>query len=302
MVRTVLAILFVGLLVFFVSKNWGQFKESLALVRGVSPCWLVLEAGLYALSVFFSAVACWILTLKKVNFRHLLWLEWAASSVNRVLPAGAGNIGMHAVYLTKHRHTLAQSTAVVSVNNALGASMHLLALGLVILFSPQLVTGLNVHFPVQLFWVIGGLIVLLGVLLLTPRVQRKVSSFLSNFAASLMTYEHAPHKIVLGALASIGVTTCNMLIFVTALHAVGVSLSILQIFVIYSIGLVFGNAAPTPGGLGGVEVGLTAGLVAKGVQPELALAGALTFRLMTYVMPLTLGTFALVHVRRRKLL
>lgn len=55
----------------------------------------------------------------------------------------------------------------------------------------------------------------------------------------------------------------------------------------------------TPGGLGIVELGLTAGLVAAGGQRSEVLAAVLVFRVLTYVLPIFVGAICYVVWRRK---
>ena len=56
---------------------------------------------------------------------------------------------------------------------------------------------------------------------------------------------------------------------------------------------------PTPGGLGGVEAGLVAGLVAYRVASADALAAVLVYRLVSYWLMLAIGAAAFVIAERR---
>jgi glycosyltransferase 2 family protein len=61
-----------------------------------------------------------------------------------------------------------------------------------------------------------------------------------------------------------------------------------------------GSAAPTPGGLGAVEIALSTGLAAVGVPSTAAVSGVLLFRLATFWLPVPLGGLALRRLRRRQ--
>ena len=58
----------------------------------------------------------------------------------------------------------------------------------------------------------------------------------------------------------------------------------------------------SPGGLGGVEAGLVAGLIVFNVPAAMALASAVTFRLATFWWPILIGTCGFVVARQKKLL
>jgi len=59
--------------------------------------------------------------------------------------------------------------------------------------------------------------------------------------------------------------------------------------VIYLGGSAVGSFAPTPGGLGGVEAALAAGLTVAGAATGPAVAAVLSFRALTYWLPVLPG-------------
>ena len=84
--------------------------------------------------------------------------------------------------------------------------------------------------------------------------------------------------------------------------AFGVHLDFTQVLVIFTLGSVVGVATPTPGGLIGIEAGLIAGFVAFGISGPKALAIVLTYRFISYWLPILPGFIALVYVKRRHLI
>lgn len=59
---------------------------------------------------------------------------------------------------------------------------------------------------------------------------------------------------------------------------------------VFFVAHILGSLAPTPGGVGVIEVGVTGALVAAGVATDVALAGVLIYRFITYVLPIIVGT------------
>jgi uncharacterized protein (TIRG00374 family) len=55
---------------------------------------------------------------------------------------------------------------------------------------------------------------------------------------------------------------------------------------------------PTPGGVGAVELALSAGLAAAGLPTAAAASAVLIFRLLTFWLPVPLGWFALSYLQR----
>jgi len=67
----------------------------------------------------------------------------------------------------------------------------------------------------------------------------------------------------------------------SATRAFGATPSVPAVAVVYFAGAIIGSAVPTPGGLGGVEAALSAGLVAVGLDASVAVSSVVLFRLCT---------------------
>ena len=61
-------------------------------------------------------------------------------------------------------------------------------------------------------------------------------------------------------------------------------------------------AAPTPGGLGALEAALVAGFTGVGMEPGLAVAVVLSYRLVTYWLPILPGWISFHVLERRNLI
>ena len=83
-----------------------------------------------------------------------------------------------------------------------------------------------------------------------------------------------------------------MVVLYASARAFGVDLSLVQVLVVFTFGLAIATISPTPGGIGGAEAGLVAALTATGVGANQALTIALTYRLLTYWLPILPGLIA----------
>jgi len=83
-----------------------------------------------------------------------------------------------------------------------------------------------------------------------------------------------------------------------ATKAFGATLSIPTVAVVYFAGAIVGSAVPTPGGLGGVEAALSAGLIAAGAGSSVAVSSVLLYRLATYWLPIPFGWVSLNYLQR----
>lgn len=87
---------------------------------------------------------------------------------------------------------------------------------------------------------------------------------------------------------------CGSLILLVALRSLGVGAELgnTEFFRIFFLVTLLGSFAPTPGGLGAIEAGLTGALVAAGVETSTALAGVIVYRFLVYLVPIIVGAVA----------
>lgn len=299
---TLLTVVFSSIVLVVGWLKRDQLLTSFEVVREI-PAWtLLLLAGLFVLTLSLAALTYYMLALKPVRYRELLVVELAAAGANRLVPSGVGSMGIHGVYLHRRGHAAAAIATVVGTNNALGIATHLVLLSALWLIWPETLREHTMKLPVGWTIAVVCVLVLAAVLCSLPRFRNWLTGFIRDITRHFSVYKHQPHKIVLAALLSASITIVNLSIFAFAAAAVGVQLDLMPLFFVYSTGVLAGTATPTPGGLGGVEAGLVAGLIVFNVPAAMALASAVTFRLATFWWPILIGTCGFVVARQKKLL
>lgn len=88
-------------------------------------------------------------------------------------------------------------------------------------------------------------------------------------------------------------------VLVLCLAAFGGRLAVAHVVLVYLAGSAIATASPTPGGLGVLEAALVAGLTGIGANPGIAVSGVLSFRLLTFWLPLVPG-FAAFRILRHQ--
>jgi len=292
-----LMLLAIGL--WLVAAHWQTFQRGFSTVAHAQYTWVAVGLLLTILTFVIAAAIYRLLALKAVRYRQLLLVELAAAFANRLLPAGLGGLSLHGLYLYRRKHTPAQATAVVSVNNLLGIAAHLSLLALLLGFQPSVLRQFAGHSSGLHWWY--GLIAIVAVVLLLawPKLRQKLGMFGRNLLSSVRLLR-APHVAGAVVLALLLTTTYTCVLFSSA-RAVGLNLGLLQVFVVFSIGMLVGTATPTPGGLVGVEAGLFAGFVGYSASAPAAAAAVIIFRLLTYWLPIIPGVAALLLARHTKL-
>lgn len=297
-VRPVASAVFTVLVALFVWRNWVQMSQSVAVLRSVplGDFWLAIP--LVGLTFVLAAFAYSFLAFRHLRLAELFVVELAAACVNRLVPSGLGGLGVHGLYLHKRKHTVAEATAVVSVNNLLGMGVHLALLAAVLVAGGH--STFHLGWSIKQGWVLLGIGIVVLFVVLYPRVRRVIVQFWRNLLVSLRRYERQPHRLVYAALALLGLTLVNVCVLYIAARSFGVWLSASDLFIVYTAGVLLGAAVPTPGGLAGVEAGLVGGFIAYDVTATTAIAIALAFRFVTYWLPIVPGTIALYVSRRRR--
>lgn len=280
--------------------HWHIVSAGLSVARRAKLGWLV--AALFAMATTFCLAAALygVLALHRLRYVQTLAVELATAFVNRLLPAGLGGLGLNGVYLYKHKHTVAEATAIVSINNLIGMVAHIGLLVAVAIFYPevfgQFASGLDIEIGP---WMAMSLLAVIGCLAVLPAVRRPIIRFITNVGRSARRLRLVAMFAALLAAMLLTATYTSILYFVS--QSLGVDIGLFKIFIIFSTGILAGTATPTPGGLIGAEAGLFAGFVAYGASDARAAAAVLLYRLVTYWLPLLPGLGALLVARRRRL-
>lgn len=278
--------------------RFGDFADSLQILREANIWFVVLAALASLFSVVCSAIIYTILAPRRLYLGNTLLVQLSGLFVNRVLPAGIGGLGLNYLYLRARRHTVAQATAVVTLNNTVGFTGHiLLTVGLVALLPAAFK---NTSLPA--YWLPVTVVVLLVLCLGVVALWHLRPSVFRSLKSVARYYAQRPQRLLLAVGVSLLLTLSNVLSLWLSCQALDVSIGFLAIFVAFTFGVVIGTATPTPGGLGGVEAGLVGALAIQSVPTPTALAVALLYRLVSYWFGLVVGAIAGLAVARRGLL
>ncbi len=283
---------------FGVLPRFGDFKSSLTTLKEADPFLVVCAATASLLSVACSAVVYKLLSVRKLRFADTLLVQLSGLLVNRVLPAGVGGLGLNYLYLRAHKHTVAQASSVVALNNSIGLTGHVVLALILLGLAPAAFAGTSLPaawLPVVLAFIGILVLVIIG-------LYRWHPGLFKAFRGVVHFYVKRPQRLSAAIGMSLLLTLSNVLALWLCCQALGVSLDFLEVFIVFTFGIVVGTATPTPGGLGGVEAGLVGALVAQDVTTATALAIALLYRLTSYWFGLVVGAFALIGVARRRLL
>ncbi len=162
----------------------------------------------------------------------------------------------------------------------------------------------NVSLPSPEAFLIGIAVVALitALAMLVPRTRRLVTEQLFPIIAKstrgLAAVLRSPGKLVLLLGGSTLVTLSYAIGFFLAGKAFELDERFAVVAAVYLVGAAVATAAPTPGGLGAVEAALIAGLVAAGIDKEIAVPTVFLYRLATFWFPILPGWGAFTWLRR----
>ncbi len=299
--QQLLVLLVAGVIFYIIIPQLGNFRHSLSLVSDAHVNLLVVSLIFTALSYVAAAGNYWLLAVRPLSYLRTLLIQLAGMFVNRLLPAGIGSISVNYLNLRQSGHSGAQAASVVAANNGLGIVGNILLLaGLWVPFHDNL-PGLRLGQASKSIGVVA-LVTLVALLLWAvffTRYREQLMRNIRSFGHQLLTYRHRRGRLLAALICSIGLTLSNVLSLWFCVLAMHISLPFIAVLITFSFGVALGAATPTPGGLGGVEAGLVAGLVAYNVDSAAALAAVLVYRLISYWLPLAVGAAALIISQRR---
>jgi uncharacterized protein (TIRG00374 family) len=277
-----------------------SLRQSLPLVRHASLPYVLLAIISAGLSYVAAAGVYVALAIKPLAYSRTLFMQVAGMFANRLLPAGIGGLGINFLYLRKAKHSKLQATTVVAANNTVGLAGHFALTASLLLLLPVKLPEQHVHISNSVR-LVGVLIacVLIALLILFPGKARSVGKSMRRFFAQLALYRKRPARLVTALACSLSLTFANVTCLWLSILAVHLSIGFIPVLLVFTFGLIVGTATPTPGSLGGIEAGLAAGLVAYHIPLANAVGAVLLYRLISYWLPLFIGSFAFITAKRR---
>jgi len=239
---------------------------------------------------------------EKLSFGRTVLAQLAGSFAGFVTPPAVGGLAINARYLQKAGVPVAGIATGLGLSQAVNAASHVV---LLVAFAAATGASTNESLPVPgwAFAVLGGVAGLGLLALAVPRPRRWLSARLLpplrqslTRLADLVTTPPKLAQALFGSLALNAAYIAALWFSVAAFHA---PIGLAGTAVVYLTGAAIGSVAPTPGGLGAVELALSTGLAAIGVPSTAAVSGVLLFRLATFWLPVPLGWVALRWLRRR---
>ncbi len=272
------------------------------LLRSADWRWTLAALGLSAVTYLGAAMSLSGFVLERLRLARTLLAQVAGSFVTLVTPAAVGGAALNIRYLRRNGVSAADSAASVGVSQLVAFTLHL---SLLVIFAA--ITGTardsSLQPPRWVFFVVAGLVVVGLAMLATPPGRRllraRIAPGLGQVIPRLLDVAQQPAKLAQGMGGAALLTAGYILCLAACVRALGGSLPLASIAVVYLTGSAVGSIVPTPGGLGAVEAALSAGLGAAGLPGATAVSAVLLFRMLTFWLPVPIGWGALSYLQRK---
>ncbi|MGN2637983.1 flippase-like domain-containing protein [Nocardia takedensis] len=282
----------------------GQLGRTIATLDEARWQWLLGAAAMSALSYVMAACALMGVSPRPLALGRTIAVQLATSFANRLAPYGIGGTAVNERYLERSGLARDTSVAAVAVLAATGVVLHLVQLlgaGVWLGQSRQLLdSALPSGWLLLLGFAVAMSAIGVGVALLLRRPDWLAR--LRGTTTTMTAVLRRPRAAVLLLTGQFGGNVAYIAALGFSVHAFGGAPSAALLTAVYLGGSALGAASPTPAGLGVVEASLVAGLLVGGVPDTAAIAGVLTYRLLTFWLPAALGFFALRALEHRHLL
>jgi glycosyltransferase 2 family protein len=271
-----------------------------------NPGWLAVAVLASAVTYLAAAIGIAAFVPQRLSIWRGFFVQLATAFVGVAMPPTVGHVAVNARYLHKQNvdeGTIAASVTVSQLVNVVTTVLLLIVLGVLtgsglsrfkIAPGADLIIGLAV--------VAVAIIVVLAVPQTRKMVTGTVWPHLRQIWPQLLDAVSHPLRLATAAGANLLLSAAYTFALIAALWSVGAHPAILAAAVVFLAGNAVGSATPTPGGLGGVEAVMAAGLTAIGIPAHEAIPAVLLFRMATFWLPIPAGWISYEVLQRRGVL
>ena len=280
--------------------------DVLGTLSQANPGWLAVAVLASAVTYLAAAIGIAAFVPRRLSIWRGFFVQLATAFVGVAMPPTVGHVAVNARYLHKQNvdeGTIAASVTVSQLVNIVTTVLLLIVLGVLTgsgLSKFKIAPGGDVL--IGLAAIAVAVIAVLAVPQTRKRVADMVWPHLRQIWPRLLDAVSHPLRLAVAAGANLLLSAAYALALIAALWSVGAHPAILATTVVLLAGNAVGSATPTPGGIGGVEAVLGAGLTAIGIPAHEAFAAVLLFRLATFWLPIPFGWVSFQVLQRRGVL
>ena len=303
--RTALSIAALAGAFYLLLPQLAHLDESAEAATHANWWWLGPMLVGAAATIGFAALAFVAAVPVPIAYLPALRMQLASSFVSRLAPANTGTLAMGVRFLQRSGVDAGAAAAAVGLCALAGFVGHITLMFAFLAWVGTSDVGFslpqaNVVFIVIAVAVSAAGLVIVAVPALRRRILPPVLVQIRNAASSIADVLTSPMRVLSLTYGSLGVTMSFILTLAGAVAAFGGGVSFPEIGAAYLVAAALGSAAPTPGGLGAVEAALVGALTGYGMASGPAVSAVLTFRLVTYWLPMLPGWFTFHWMQRRE--
>lgn len=280
------------------AQHWDTLRAGVAAMGDADVAGVLATGALIATTYVFAGVSLIAASGRPLSLGRTALTQLSAVCANRVTPAGLGAMGVNVRYLEEDGATRAEALAAIGLSGVVTFFVRMTMAIVVVVLVGHAGIGTVVHVsPAPILFAVAAVAAVVVVGAFVVRRRRDLCDAGRGAWSSVSGVRRCPTRTVGLLIGSVGTTVGHALSFVTAAEACGVRLSTSSLLIVYVGGSAVSAAAPSAAGLGSVEAALVAGLTGFGADPAAAMAAALTYRLVTYWMPIGPSLLALWWTR-----
>jgi glycosyltransferase 2 family protein len=270
-------------------------------LRNADLAWVALALILAQLTLVAQGVSVRGTVVTPLALLPCVVLQSAIKFINLTVPSSAGRIGMSVRFLQRMGASPGEAVAAGAVDDISETFVQVLIVLLTLPFVDVDTSQVKLKAPDgRLVAAIAvALVAVVAAVLAVPSLRAKVVPTVRSALSSLWSVARTRRK----RLELFGGNLASELLFALALGAVcrayGVDVTLAELLFVNTAASAFAGLMPVPGGVGAAEAGITAGLVALGIEESTAFAIAFTHRLCTYYLPPIWGYLSLQWLRRK---
>jgi glycosyltransferase 2 family protein len=303
--RTVVSIAALAGAFYFLLPQLANLDESAEAASRANWWWLGPMVVGAAATIGFAALAFVASVREPIAYLPALRMQLASSFVSRIAPANTGSLAIGVRFLQRSGIEPGAAAAAVGLCALAGFVIHLLLTVAFLAWVGTSEVGFSLPQADVLFIVIAVALSASGLVVgLVPALRRRVLppliSQVRNALSAVADVLTDPLRVISLVYGSIGVTMSFIVTLAASVAAFGGGVSFPEIGAAYLVAAALGSAAPTPGGLGAVEAALVGALTGYGMPSGAAVSAVLTFRLVTYWLPMLPGWIMFQHMQRRE--
>lgn len=328
--RKLLGIILFGLIVFGLLSHLAGLDKSLSAFRQAKIFYIIMVLLAEFLFYLFIAILNWVILLilgYRLSIVEVFGIAWASAFANRILSVGGvSGVWARFHFLTRRGVTKSAVGITIAIHNIVGLGTLLITFlfGLIYHFHYRGLTSREILASGTLVIGVG---ILLGVLfyLIANRKKlekilffflRSINSLRARYQKKLWSVENLKSKIdqfyqeifllsqnrfklstisVLGFL-SLG---CDLFALYFSFRAVGYSIPLGVMVLGYAVSNYLAGLSMLPGGLGVMEVSLTAIFTGLQIPFSIAVAAVIIYRFFSFWFPIPMGGLAYWRLEKR---